>query len=299
MSLCISLLDAHTLAEGTTDVKLATSSCQLTAITPGQPLYLLAILPLILCPTVIYFSMIYVMTVWLQLLRLKCSESLVYLSCFHHSLGIIWPTLRDHLSLSLSALYLSFPKPPAPVPKKTARQKSLVTREKSLDLPDRHRQEARRRLMAAKRAASFRQNSASERADSIEIYIPEAQTRLWEDRDTGAKQPPPPSLLSPTFKTTLTSLFLKLLLSLLFLLSIYCPLSVTIFSVHLQHLFSVGWTQPLLPFAKISIYHMSLTSVGWAFSWVAGDHDTQPQKKLSSWKGTCLFFQHFFLQSAI
>nr|XP_019940348.1 PREDICTED: disks large-associated protein 2 [Paralichthys olivaceus] len=68
--------------------------------------------------------------------------------------------------------------PPAPVPKKTVRQRSLVTREKSLDLPDRHRQEARRRLMAAKRAASFRQNSASERADSIEIYIPEAQTRL-------------------------------------------------------------------------------------------------------------------------
>uniref|UniRef100_A0A668TZ55 Discs, large (Drosophila) homolog-associated protein 2a n=1 Tax=Oreochromis aureus TaxID=47969 RepID=A0A668TZ55_OREAU len=65
-----------------------------------------------------------------------------------------------------------------PVPKKTVRQKSAMTREKSLDLPDRHRQEARRRLMAAKRAASFRQNSASERADSIEIYIPEAQTRL-------------------------------------------------------------------------------------------------------------------------
>uniref|UniRef100_A0A3Q3IP92 Discs, large (Drosophila) homolog-associated protein 2a n=1 Tax=Monopterus albus TaxID=43700 RepID=A0A3Q3IP92_MONAL len=60
-------------------------------------------------------------------------------------------------------------KPPTPIPKKTVRQKSAVTREKSLDLPDRHRQE---------RAASFRQNSASERADSIEIYIPEAQTRL-------------------------------------------------------------------------------------------------------------------------
>uniref|UniRef100_A0A3B3IPW6 DLG associated protein 2 n=1 Tax=Oryzias latipes TaxID=8090 RepID=A0A3B3IPW6_ORYLA len=69
-------------------------------------------------------------------------------------------------------------KTPAPIPKKTARQKSTITREKSLDLPDRHRQEARRRLMAAKRAASFRQNSATERADSIEIYIPEAQTRL-------------------------------------------------------------------------------------------------------------------------
>ncbi|KAG5857337.1 hypothetical protein ANANG_G00018380 [Anguilla anguilla] len=68
-------------------------------------------------------------------------------------------------------------KPPPPVPKKTLRGKS-VTRDRSLDLPDRHRQEARQRLMAAKRAASFRQNSATERADSIEIYIPEAQTRL-------------------------------------------------------------------------------------------------------------------------
>ncbi|XP_063039608.1 disks large-associated protein 2 [Engraulis encrasicolus] len=67
---------------------------------------------------------------------------------------------------------------PPPVPKKLVRARSGVTREKSLDLPDRHRQEARRRLMAAKRAASFRQNSVSERADSIEIYIPEAQTRL-------------------------------------------------------------------------------------------------------------------------
>lgn len=55
-------------------------------------------------------------------------------------------------------------------------------RERSLDLQDRQRQEARRRLMAAKRAASFRQNSATERADSIEIYIPEAQTRLWGPR---------------------------------------------------------------------------------------------------------------------
>ena len=32
--------------------------------------------------------------------------------------------------------------------------------------------------MAAKRAASVRQNSATESADSIEIYVPEAQTRL-------------------------------------------------------------------------------------------------------------------------
>ncbi|XP_035283736.1 disks large-associated protein 3 [Anguilla anguilla] len=56
--------------------------------------------------------------------------------------------------------------------------RALPLREKSLDLGDRQRQEARRRLLQAKRAASFRQNSATESADSIEIYIPEAQTRL-------------------------------------------------------------------------------------------------------------------------
>ncbi|XP_046874709.1 disks large-associated protein 3 [Hypomesus transpacificus] len=48
----------------------------------------------------------------------------------------------------------------------------LPLKEKSLDLPD-----TRRRLQT-KRAASFRQNSATESADSIEIFIPEAQTRL-------------------------------------------------------------------------------------------------------------------------
>ncbi|KAK2890002.1 hypothetical protein Q8A73_018302 [Channa argus] len=68
--------------------------------------------------------------------------------------------------------------PPPHLPKRPAKGRGSVTRERSLDLQDRQRQEARRRLMAAKRAASFRQNSATERADSIEIYIPEAQTRL-------------------------------------------------------------------------------------------------------------------------
>ncbi|KAK2856045.1 hypothetical protein Q5P01_004780 [Channa striata] len=68
--------------------------------------------------------------------------------------------------------------PPPHLPKRPAKGRGGVTRERSLDLQDRQRQEARRRLMAAKRAASFRQNSATERADSIEIYIPEAQTRL-------------------------------------------------------------------------------------------------------------------------
>ncbi|XP_024146395.1 disks large-associated protein 2 isoform X7 [Oryzias melastigma] len=67
---------------------------------------------------------------------------------------------------------------PPPLPKRPVKGRGNVMRERSLDLQDRQRQEARRRLMAAKRAASFRQNSATERADSIEIYIPEAQTRL-------------------------------------------------------------------------------------------------------------------------
>ncbi|XP_034436158.1 disks large-associated protein 2 isoform X8 [Hippoglossus hippoglossus] len=67
---------------------------------------------------------------------------------------------------------------PPPLPKRPAKGHGVITRERSLDLQDRQRQEARRRLLAAKRAASFRQNSATERADSIEIYIPEAQTRL-------------------------------------------------------------------------------------------------------------------------
>ncbi|XP_048841994.1 LOW QUALITY PROTEIN: disks large-associated protein 2-like [Brienomyrus brachyistius] len=67
---------------------------------------------------------------------------------------------------------------PPPVPKKPPKGRGGVTRERSLDLQDRQRQEARRRLMAANGPASFRQNSATERADSIEIYIPEAQTRL-------------------------------------------------------------------------------------------------------------------------
>uniref|UniRef100_A0A3Q0QY49 Discs, large (Drosophila) homolog-associated protein 3 n=1 Tax=Amphilophus citrinellus TaxID=61819 RepID=A0A3Q0QY49_AMPCI len=57
---------------------------------------------------------------------------------------------------------------PPPLPKKP----------KSMDLGDRQRTEARRRLLQTRRTASFRQNSATESADSIEIYIPEAQTRL-------------------------------------------------------------------------------------------------------------------------
>ncbi|KAM5222286.1 disks large-associated protein 1 isoform 4-T4 [Ctenodactylus gundi] len=65
---------------------------------------------------------------------------------------------------------------PPPVPKKPAKGPPPLTRERSLESSQ--RQESRKRLMAAKRAASVRQNSATESAESIEIYIPEAQTRL-------------------------------------------------------------------------------------------------------------------------
>lgn len=69
-------------------------------------------------------------------------------------------------------------KAPPPVPKKPAKSKPAVSRDKASDAGDKQRQEARKRLLAAKRAASVRQNSATESADSIEIYVPEAQTRL-------------------------------------------------------------------------------------------------------------------------
>ena len=68
---------------------------------------------------------------------------------------------------------------PPSVPKKTAKPKLASGKDRSVDsAADKQRQEARKRLMAAKRAASVRQNSATESADSIEIYVPEAQTRL-------------------------------------------------------------------------------------------------------------------------
>lgn len=69
-------------------------------------------------------------------------------------------------------------KQPPPVPKKPSKPKPAASREKGDSSADKQRQEARKRLMAAKRAASVRQNSATESADSIEIYVPEAQTRL-------------------------------------------------------------------------------------------------------------------------
>ncbi|KAE8293712.1 Disks large-associated protein 4 [Larimichthys crocea] len=68
---------------------------------------------------------------------------------------------------------------PSSVPKKQSKPKLSAGKDRSVDSAvDKQRQEARKRLMAAKRAASVRQNSATESADSIEIYVPEAQTRL-------------------------------------------------------------------------------------------------------------------------
>uniref|UniRef100_A0A8D3BY02 Disks large-associated protein 4-like n=1 Tax=Scophthalmus maximus TaxID=52904 RepID=A0A8D3BY02_SCOMX len=69
---------------------------------------------------------------------------------------------------------------PSSVPKKQSRPRLSAAKERgSVDSAvDKQRQEARKRLMAAKGAASVRQNSATESADSIEIYVPEAQTRL-------------------------------------------------------------------------------------------------------------------------
>ncbi|XP_035015144.1 disks large-associated protein 4 isoform X3 [Hippoglossus stenolepis] len=68
---------------------------------------------------------------------------------------------------------------PASVPKRQSKPKLSAGKDRSVDSAvDKQRQEARKRLMAAKRAASVRQNSATESADSIEIYVPEAQTRL-------------------------------------------------------------------------------------------------------------------------
>ncbi|KAF7652332.1 hypothetical protein LDENG_00098270 [Lucifuga dentata] len=72
------------------------------------------------------------------------------------------------------------------VSKKPGKGRPALGREKSADSTftsssasaEKQRQEARKRLLAAKKAASFRQNSATESSDSIEIYVPEAQTRL-------------------------------------------------------------------------------------------------------------------------
>lgn len=96
---------------------------------------------------------------------------------------------------------------PPPVPKKPAKGPAPLIRERSLESSQ--RQEARKRLMAARRAASVRQNSATESAESIEIYIPEAQTRLW-----GARARPRGGTLGPPAASSPGPLRLRARLSL-------------------------------------------------------------------------------------
>lgn len=105
-----------------------------------------------------------------------------------------FPLLHTARPLPLSSLYhvsslqtiQEEEKATSSTSKKPGRGRPLLGREKSADSSstsssasaEKQRQEARKRLLAAKKAASFRQNSATESADSIEIYVPEAQTRL-------------------------------------------------------------------------------------------------------------------------
>lgn len=84
------------------------------------------------------------------------------------------------LSLRLFVIPVQERRMPPPVPKKPMKGHPPLARDRSLESSERQRLEARKRLLAAKRAASVRQSSATESADSIEIYIPEAQTRLWD-----------------------------------------------------------------------------------------------------------------------
>lgn len=120
-----------------------------------------------------------------------------------HSLTVLSPAPLLHTArpLPLSSLYhvsslqtlQEEEKATSSASKKPGRGRPLLGREKSADSSstsssasaEKQRQEARKRLLAAKKAASFRQNSATESADSIEIYVPEAQTRLWEKQWEG------------------------------------------------------------------------------------------------------------------
>lgn len=86
--------------------------------------------------------------------------------------------LTQTRSLSFFIIPVQERRMPPPVPKKPLKGHPPLARDRSLESSERQRLEARKRLLAAKRAASVRQSSATESADSIEIYIPEAQTRL-------------------------------------------------------------------------------------------------------------------------
>lgn len=104
----------------------------------------------------------------------------------HKAIQVTWTKVSFFMKLFCltplpSSPYQERPLPPpvAKKPPKGPHHHPPLVRDRSLESSEKQRQEARKRLMAAKRAASVRQNSATESADSIEIYIPEAQTRLW------------------------------------------------------------------------------------------------------------------------
>lgn len=106
----------------------------------------------------------------------------MFIHCFVFSLPPL--PLSHHLLLT----WQNEEKTAAPASKKPGKGRPTLGCEKNADSSftsssasaEKQRQEARKRLLAAKKAASFRQNSATESSDSIEIYVPEAQTRLWE-----------------------------------------------------------------------------------------------------------------------
>lgn len=114
----------------------------------------------------------------------SCSCLFFLLPFRHHPFPVLPPVPPPFFCLTLQEEEKTAPSPS----KKPGKGRPSLGREKSADSSstsssasaEKQRQEARKRLLAAKKAASFRQNSATESADSIEIYVPEAQTRLWE-----------------------------------------------------------------------------------------------------------------------
>uniref|UniRef100_A0A3Q0SEI6 Discs, large (Drosophila) homolog-associated protein 1b n=1 Tax=Amphilophus citrinellus TaxID=61819 RepID=A0A3Q0SEI6_AMPCI len=125
-----------------------------------------------------------------QQFRELCEENLViHPRPVASDLAGFWDMLQlsiENISLKFDELHQLRPSPAlqtvhiwhGTIKKKTPKKTSIILHYRSLESSEKQRQEARKRLMAAKRAASVRQNSATESADSIEIYIPEAQTRL-------------------------------------------------------------------------------------------------------------------------
>uniref|UniRef100_A0AAV2M5D0 Uncharacterized protein n=1 Tax=Knipowitschia caucasica TaxID=637954 RepID=A0AAV2M5D0_KNICA len=62
--------------------------------------------------------------------------------------------------------------------KKPTEARPSLGREKSVDCPPSGASRAHAHKGVPRKGASFRQNSATESTDSLELYVPEAQTRL-------------------------------------------------------------------------------------------------------------------------